>query len=288
MRVLITGAGGMVGGALAEHCRGRGDDVLAYDREGLDITDERAAREAMGRLKPETVINCAAWTDVDGCELDPQRAFLVNSQGVEVLATASRLAGASFVTISTDYVFAGDREGYYTQRDDPEPQSAYGISKLKGEWLARVASARTSVVRTGWIFGHGGRNFLATALERARRGEQLKAIGDAYGTPTYAPHLAARLRELAELDLPGVYHVVGSGDGTSFAGFARAALELAGATGATVAEVSMDALQRPAPRPRNSRLRCLLSPAIGLAPLPDWQRALQEFAAQTQRMKDEG
>src|SRR5437870_10635860 len=107
MRVLITGAGGMVGSALAEHCRARGDETFAFDRAGLDITDERAAREAFARLAPEAVVNCAAWTDVDGCELDPQRAFLVNSQGVEVLATASRLARASFVTISTDYVFDG-------------------------------------------------------------------------------------------------------------------------------------------------------------------------------------
>ena len=128
------------------------------------------------------------------------------------------------------------------------------------------------------ITGAGGRNFLATALERARRGEHLKAIADAYGTPTYAPHLAARLRELAALDLPGVYHVTNDGDGVSFADFVRAAVALAGNEAATVAEVSMDSLQRPAPRPRNSRLRCLLSPAIGLAPLPGWQDALREFA----------
>jgi dTDP-4-dehydrorhamnose reductase len=278
----------MVGSTLVAHCQTHGDEVSAHEHVGLDITNADDVHETFARVRPDTVINCAAWTDVDGCELDPERALAVNAVAVESMAYASRQVGASFVTISTDYVFAGDKEGYYTQRDDPEPRSAYGISKLKGEWLARVAAARTIVVRTGWIFGHGGRNFLATALARARRGEQLKAISDAYGTPTYAPHLAARLRELAELDLPGVYHAVGSGDGTSFAGFARAAVELAGATGATVAEVSMNDLQRPAPRPRNSRLRCLLSPVIGLAPLPDWQSALREFAAQTQRMKDVG
>lgn len=281
MKVLITGAGGMVGGTLVRHCQARGDEVCAHDRGTLDITDAAAAHATIGRARPDTVINCAAWTDVDGCELDPERALAVNALAVEALAHASRQAGASFVTVSTDYVFAGDRAGFYTQRDDPEPQSAYGISKLKGEWLARVASARTVVARTGWVFGRGGRNFLATALERARRGEQLTAIVDAYGTPTYAPHLAARLRELAELDLPGVYHVAGDGDGTSFAGFARAAVEFAGDTGASVVEVSMDSLQRPAPRPRNSRLRCLFSEALGLAPLPDWRTALAEFAEES-------
>ena len=278
MRVLITGAGGMVGRALVAHCQAQGDKVLAHERADLDITNADEVYATLERERPETVINCAAWTDVDGCELNPERALTVNAEAVETLALASRQVGASFVTISTDYVFAGDKAGFYTQRDDPEPQSAYGMSKLQGERRAQVVSARTMIVRTSWVFGPGGKNFLTSALARARRGEQLPAIGDAYGTPTYAPHLAARLRELAALDLPGVYHVAGSGAGTSFAGFARAAVALAGNKEATVAEVSMDSLQRPAPRPRNSRLRCLLSAAIGLAPLPDWQTALREFA----------
>ena len=280
MKVLITGAGGMVGGLLAGHCRALGDEVEAFDHAGLDITDERAARDAFSNLRPDAAVNCAAWTDVDGCELDPQRAFLVNSQGVETLATAARLAGASFVNVSTDYVFDGRKEGhFYTQRDDPHPASAYGAAKLEGERRAQAASARTSVVRTGWVFGQGGKNFLATVVERARRGEALRAISDSYGTPTYAPDLAARLRELAEFDLPGVYHVVNAGAGTSFEGFARAAVEASGATGAEIEGIKMDSLLRPAPRPRNSRLRCLLSEAVGLSPLRDWRAALDEFAA---------
>jgi dTDP-4-dehydrorhamnose reductase len=223
------------------------------------------------------VINCAAWTDVDGCERDPARARLVNAEAVGVLAAASRAAGASFVTISTDYVFRGDREGFYTQRDDPDPQSAYGRAKLEGERRAQAATARCAVVRTGWIFGPGGRNFLARVVELARAGAGLKAINDSFGTPTYAPHLARRLRELAALDLPGVYHVVNAGDGASFEGFAREALKVAGCDDSRLESVSMDSLRRPAPRPRNSRLRCLLSPALGLAPLPDWRDALREY-----------
>src|SRR5215218_10182782 len=245
MRVLIAGAGGMVGRALAEHCGARGDDVLDFDREGLDITDERVVREAFGRLRPDAAVNCAAWTDVDGCELDPQRAFLVNSQGVEALATAARLVSASFVTVSTDYVFDGRKENhFYTQRDDPHPLSAYGAAKLEGERRAQAASARTSVVRTGWIFGAGGRNFLATVVTRARGGEPLRAISDSYGSPTYAPDLAARLREL---DVPGIYHVVNAGEGTSYEGFARAAVEAAGLPEAQLESVLTDSLRRPAP-----------------------------------------
>jgi dTDP-4-dehydrorhamnose reductase len=279
MRVIITGAAGLVGSALTEHCRARGDDELAFDREGLDITDERAVRETFGRLRPDAAVNCAAWTDVDGCELDPQRAFLVNSQGVEALATAARLVSASFVTVSTDYVFDGRREGhFYTQRDDPHPLSAYGAAKLEGERRAQAATARTSIVRTGWVFGAGGRNFLATVVERARRAEPLRAISDSYGTPTYAPDLAARLRELAELDLPGIYHDVNAGEGASYESFAREAVAAAGLQDARIESIQTDSLQRPAPRPRNSRLRCLLTEALGLRPLRDWREALAEYS----------
>jgi dTDP-4-dehydrorhamnose reductase len=284
MRLLITGSGGMVGRALTAHCTGLGDEVSAFDRGALDIADEEAVAEAFARVRPETVVNCAAWTDVDGCELDPERAFLVNARAVGILADTSRRAGASFVTISTDYVFDGEKpEGFYTQRDDPNPLSVYGAAKLEGERLARDAAARTVVVRTGWIFGPGGKNFLTTVIERSARGERLQAIADAWGTPTYAPHLAARLRELAALDLPGVYHVVNSGAGTSFEGFARAAVEAAGLGRVEIEPVALDSLSRPAPRPRNSRLRCLLSEPLGLGPLPDWRDALADFAAERGR-----
>jgi dTDP-4-dehydrorhamnose reductase len=268
----------MVGRALVAHAAACGDEVFAHERESLDITNADAVRETFERERPESVVNCAAWTDVDGCELNPERAVLVNAEAVEILARHSRLAGASFVTISTDYVFDGGKEGFYTQRDDPEPQSAYGIAKLQGERRAQRASARTVVVRTGWIFGVGGKNFLATAVERARRGEHLKAISDAYGTPTYAPHLAARLRDLAARDLPGTYHIVNGGEGASFLEFAREAVRAAAVEEVEIESVRMDSLRRPAPRPRNSRLRCLLSEAIRLAPLPHWRQALREFA----------
>ncbi|HEX8635143.1 MAG TPA: dTDP-4-dehydrorhamnose reductase [Pyrinomonadaceae bacterium] len=288
MKILITGAGGMVGRALVAHSTACGDEVFAHERASLDITKPDEVREAFARARPDAVVNCAAWTDVDGCELNPERAVLINAEAVEILAAESRLAGASFVTISTDYVFDGGKEGFYTQRDDPEPQSAYGIAKLQGERRAQRASARTVVVRTGWIFGVGGKNFLATAVERARRGEHLKAISDAYGTPTYAPHLAARLRELAARDLPGTYHVAGGGAGASFLEFAREAVRAAGVEAVEIESVRMDSLARPAPRPRNSRLRCLLSEAIGLAPLPDWREALREFAEGQVRGKGKG
>jgi dTDP-4-dehydrorhamnose reductase len=280
VKVLLAGAQGMVGRAVAAHCRAEGDEVFAHDRRSLDITNHESVRLAMERERPDAVINCAAWTDVDGCESDSARAFAVNSHAVENLALNCRRAGATFITISTDYVFDGNKEGFYTQRDDPKPESVYGAAKLEGERRAQAASARTVVVRTGWIFGAGGRNFLSTVIERARRGERLKAICDAYGTPTYAADLAARLRQLAQLDLPGIYHVVNAGRGASFEEFTSAALLAAGLEATEIESVRMDSLQRPAPRPRNSRLRCLLSEAVGLAALPDWESALSRFASQ--------
>jgi dTDP-4-dehydrorhamnose reductase len=280
---MVIGAGGMVGHAVVDLCSARGDEVIAHTHQTLDITDAEAVGAAFKHDAPEVVINCAAWTDVDGCQLDPQRAHEVNARAVETLAINSRNCRASFITISTDFVFDGTKDGFYTQRDDPNPLSIYGVSKLQGERAAQVAYARTIVVRTGWIYGTGGRNFLSSIIERARRGEHLKVISDAYGTPTYAADLASRLRELAQLDLPGVYHVVNRGEGASYEDFTIAALKAADCEAAEIEIVSMDTLQRPAPRPRNSRLRCLLSEAIGLAPLPHWESALKVFAGQADR-----
>jgi dTDP-4-dehydrorhamnose reductase len=279
LRVVVTGAGGMVGKAVCHTFSSAGDLVLSYNHHGLDIGDPDRVVQVLQEDKPDAVINCAAWTDVDGCELDKDRAFTANARGPENLARASRKIDAAFLTISTDYVFDGSKIGFYTQRDDPNPESVYGMAKLEGERRAQLAYARTIVVRTGFVFGHGGRNFLSTIAERARRNESLKAIRDAFGTPTYAPDLAARLRELALRDLPGTFHVVNAGEGVSYEEFARAALDTAGFAGTSLEAVEMNSLNRPAPRPRNSRLSCLLSEAIGLNPLPFWKDSLRDFVA---------
>ena len=279
MRLLITGGSGMVAHATFAHCSAEGDDVVALTRKQLDIADAEQVTRTLAEGRFNSVINCAAWTDVDGCEADLDRNYGSNAYGVRNLAEACRAIGANLVTISTDYVFSGAKQGFYTQRDDPDPRSKYGEAKLKGEHFAREALARTIIVRSGWIFGHGGTNFLSKVVQKLRDGGQVRAIADSYGTPTFARDPALRLRELAELDLPGIYHVANSGDGTSYAGFARAAVpEVAGSM---VEEISELSLRRPAPRPRNSRLRCLVSEAIGLEPLPDWRDALNDFVRET-------
>ena len=269
----------MVGSALAEHCLAAGDAVIGYDHTGLDITDAAAVESILVNERPDAVINCAAWTDVDGCETNSEKARQANALGPENLARAALKSNAAFITISTDYVFDGEKEGFYTQRDQPRPISVYGRAKLEGERKAQEANARTIVVRSGYIFGPAGKNFLSKVVSRAQRGEKLTAIDDYWGTPTYGHDLAVRLRELAALDLPGVYHVVNSGEGASFDTFTREALKLAGLNNDMLAVVSGDELNRPAPRPRNSRLKCLLSEAIGLPPLPHWQEALARFVS---------
>lgn len=279
MKVLVTGAGGLVGRAVADHCVSAGDEVSAFDRRALDITDAQSVDKTVKDVRPDVVINCAAWTDVDGCEKDSERAHHANARGPELLATACRAVQAQLITISTDYVFDGKKDGFYTQQDQPNPVSVYGSSKLQGERRARLACERTTVVRSGYIFGPGGTNFLSTLLDRARHGESLKAISDMTGTPTYARDLARRLRELARANSPAIYHVVNAGPGVSFEEFARAALGFAGLDARILQPVTLAEMNRPAARPRNSRLRCLLSEGLGLAPLPDWQDALRDFVA---------
>jgi len=290
LKILITGAGGLVGRALVEHCSASGDRVKAYDHAALDIANAHAVESEIAKQLPDAVINCAAWTDVDGCESNREKAREVNADGPANLARACRKAEteAVFITISTDYVFSGFKEGFYTQRDQPAPISTYGYFKLEGERNAQQEHARTIVVRSGYIFGPGGKNFLSNVVSRVERGEKLKAIGDYWGTPTYARDLAMRLRELALLDLPGIYHVVSAGEGASFETFSMEALRLAGLDTDAVEVVNGDSLKRPAPRPRNSRLRCLLSEAIGLAPLPAWQEGLAHFLKHKKAQKAPG
>jgi len=310
MKVLVIGAGGMLGRYMVEHCTARGDALIAHDRRSLDITNADALRRAFDEAQPETVFNCAAWTDVDACESDTERAFATNSFAVEAMASLSRGHGAAFVTVSTDYVFDGARAGFYTQRDDPQPPSIYGKAKLDGERRALAAYARTIVIRTGWLYGAAGRNFLSVLATRAHefhrakaveklasqshadatvrqtqasipaiavQANAMRAIADAYGMPTAAFDLARRMRELAELDLPGVYHVVADGEPASYADFAREAFALSGDAATQIENTSAATLSRPAPRPRNSCMRCLLSDAIGLPRLPLWKTSLQAF-----------
>ena len=275
MKILITGANGMVARAAAEHCRSVGDDVTALARAELDISDIGAVRAALESVRPDAVLNGAAYTDVDGAEYEKQLAYDANATGVENLAMACREVDAGFVTISTDYVFDGSKSGFYTQRDTPGPRGVYAMTKYYGELLARNTYARSIIVRSGWIFGRGGTNFLSVVDRLLAEGKTISAINDAWGTPTNADDLARRLRELAELDLPGVYHVTNSGEGTTYFGFAEKVCEIGSYDRRLLRPIKMEELQRPAPRPQSSKLQCLFSERLGLEDLPAWDDALR-------------
>lgn len=280
MKILVTGAAGLVGKATIEHCRSIGDEVVGTQRENLDISDKTAVFAFLEGAKPDSVINCAALTDVDGCESNVRKNWAANAYGVENLALGCRNIKANLVTISTDYVFGGEHSGFYTQRDDPNPLSRYAKAKLAGERLAQAALARTIVVRTGWIFGGQGRNFLSKVVGMMLEGKSVTAISDAFGTPTYVIDLARRLRELATADLPGIYHVTNEGEGTTYAEFTR---KIPGVRAEQITDIASASLNRPAPRPLNSKLRCLISQKLGFEPLQHWEAALREYVEQKKR-----
>ncbi|MBA3599795.1 MAG: dTDP-4-dehydrorhamnose reductase [Acidobacteria bacterium] len=277
MKILITGANGMVAKAAIDYCQSIGDQVVALTRQELDITDAEQVEATLLREKFEAIINCAAYTDVDGAETNQEICYRTNAVAVENLALASRKIDAAFVTISTDYVFDGAKKDFYTQRDTPNPQGVYAQSKLEGEILARNAYARSIIVRSGWIYGAGGTNFLSVIDKLLAEGKSIKAISDSYGTPTASKDLASRLRELAELDLPAVYHATNAGSGTSYFGFAKKICEIKGFDRNLVESVSVNDLKRPAPRPVSSKLACLFGEKLGLSPLRNWEKALEEF-----------
>lgn len=279
MKVLITGANGMVAKAAIKYCQSIGDDVVAKTRQEFDISNQEEVISLFDAEKFDAVLNCAAYTNVDGAETNQEICDAVNFKGTTNLALECRRTDTVFVTISTDYVFDGTKGDFYTQRDQPNPQGVYARSKYWGETHSRMNNERSIIVRSGWIFGEDGTNFLSVMHKLLAEGKTIKAISDSYGTPTFAKDLAKRLRELAELDLPAIYHVCNEGEGTTFAEFAEKVCELKGFDKNLVEGVLMDSLSRPAPRPRDSRLKCLFSQKFGLSPLQHWEKALEEFLA---------
>lgn len=271
MKILITGANGMVARAAVRHCLAIGDNVFAVTRQRLDIVDRDAVLEIMEQIQPDAILNCAAYTNVDGAESNAEAAYAANSTGVENLGVGCREMGSIFVTISTDYVFDGANTGFYTEEDKPNPQSVYACSKLEGEERAAAVYPGSIIVRSGWIFGHGGTNFLSVMGKLLADGRTVRTIGDSYGTPTYAADLATRLRELAEMDAAGIYHVTNCGEGTSYLGFAEKVCEIGGFDKGLLEAVSFAELKRPALRPVSSKLGSVRD----LDPLPSWEDGLR-------------
>ncbi|MBI3028307.1 MAG: dTDP-4-dehydrorhamnose reductase [Candidatus Rokubacteria bacterium] len=277
MKILITGAGGMLGRALgdtlsAEH------DVTAVTRGDLDVTDLGRTLAALGRAKPQVVIHAGGWADVDGCERDPDRAWRVNALGSRNVAVACQEAGAACCYISTDYVFDGEKRDPYTEFDAPNPISCYGASKLAGERYVQTLTPRHWIVRSSWLFGPGGKNFVKTLLTKARAGQELRVVDDQVGSPTYTSDLARAISRLIGGPHYGIWHLTNNG-ACSWHRFAAAILDAAGPKGTRLEPIGSKDLQRPAPRPRNSVLRNYCWTLEGWPPLRPWGDALREYLA---------
>jgi len=275
MRILIAGAAGQLGQALVRAAATQGWEVTATDVAQMDICEPQAISQHLDRSRPEVVVNAAAATRVDDLEQEADLALRVNALGPRNLAVACRRRGVKLMQLSSDYVFDGTKDGPYLEWDAPSPLSVYGRSKLLGEDLVRQQCADHFIVRTAWLYGLPGPNFVTAVLAKGRRGEGLKVVNDQRGTPTSALALAAQLLLLAQTEAFGTYHASCQGE-TTWYDFACLILKTAGLetpiTPCTTAE-----FPRLAPRPANSVLENRLLQLHGLDCLPPWEEAFREF-----------
>lgn len=277
MRVLITGAQGMLAQALMGELVVRGHDAVGYTRSELDITDRDAVREAIDRVRPDAVVQCAAYTRVDDAEAEPDRALAVNAQGTANVAESCAQVGALLVYPSTDYVFSGSGCRPYRPDDPVAPLNSYGRSKLAGEHAASTAGI-SAIVRTSWLYGAGGGNFVDTIRRLATQRDRLEVVDDQVGRPTWTGSLSAGLCRIVEARATGIFHLTDGGEPTSWFGFAREILRLSGIQ--TLLEpVPSTRFPRPAPRPPYSVLDCSGTEEILGSRVPDWRTTLAGFLA---------
>lgn len=277
-RVLVTGAGGMLGRDVVDACERRGHDVVGLARRDLDVTDGPWVDAYVSRLRPDVIVDCAAWTDVDGAEAQERAAMEVNDTGAGLLAVAAGTVGASIIYPSTDYVFDGTKASPYVESDLAHPLSAYGRSKQAGETSVAVANSRHMIVRSAWLFGTGGANFIETMLRIGAEQPEVLVVSDQVGSPTYTRHLAAAIALLAESDDYGIHHVSGSGSCSWFE-FAQEIFDQGGLETRVMA-ARTEMLGRPAPRPAYS---VLASEHPDPVVLPNWRIALAEYMAERDR-----
>ena len=276
MRILVAGAGGQLGRELIDILSPY--DVHGRDHHALDITDRQAVNETVEQVRPEWVINAAAYNDVDGAEKATDLAFAVNAAGPGYLAAAAARAGAEMAHISTDYVFDGRKGVPYTELDRADPLSVYGRSKYEGELQVLSAHPSACVLRTAWLYGQYGNNFVKAILKAADRGDPLKVVADQVGSPTWTRHLAQAIAELIRTPARGLFHVANGGSCSRFE-FARAIVR----GRVEVQPIGAADAARPAPRPANSALVSARWEAAGLRPLPAWETALEDFLAHNRR-----
>lgn len=271
----MTGAGGMLARALVPELRARGHEVTALDRAGLEVTDAAAVRRVVRELRPAIAVQCAAYTAVDRAEQEEAAALAVNAAATGALAAACQEVGASIVYPSTDYVFAGTGARPYRVGDEVEPVNAYGRTKLAGE-RAAAAAERALVIRTSWLYGEGGPNFVDTIARLARERDRLEVVDDQIGRPTWTASLARTTAGLMEADARGVFHATDGGEPVSWYGLAGEVVRLLGIETELV-PVTTAEFPRPAPRPAYSVLDCAETERRLGAPMPGWRDSLAAY-----------
>ena len=278
MIILLAGAGGQLGRDLQPALRAK--QLHAFDHRQLDIADARAVKVAVDRIRPNWIINAAAFNDVDRAEQAPDQAFAVNAEGAGNLAQAAARAGAAILHVSTDYVFDGKKGSPYTEDDRPNPLSVYARTKYEGELRVLASGAPAVVVRTAWLYGWQGKNFVKAILAAADRGGPIRVVADQVGSPTATRDLAEAIAGLVGRSFPtanGLFHVVNAGACSRFE-FAQA---IVGGR-AEVQPITTAEAGRVAPRPAYSALTSIRWPVTGLPALSSWQVALERFLTQKQ------
>ena len=284
MRVLITGGLGLLGKEIARVFDGSAG-IRTTDREEWDVTDPGACRREVDGFRPDVVIHCAAWTAVDRAESEAEAARLLNVEGTRNVARACRERGVLMVTFGTDYIFDGTSTRPYREDDPANPLSVYGKTKWAAEEALREEGGDHLLVRTQWMFGSAGRNFIATILERARRGETLHVASDQVGCPTFSRDLAGAVRVLLEVGARGTVHFSSEGE-TSWFGLARHVLERCGLPAALVSPARTRDLPYPAPRPAYGVLSKEKYRAVtGVSPR-SWEEAVGEYLGRIDSVGD--
>ncbi len=288
LKILITGISGMLGVDLYQTLREK-YEVVGFDLQEFpsisflpppvqrgDITRIGEVKRAFHELTPDLVVHTAAYTDVDGCEKNPDKAYKVNALGTQNVCLASQELNVPLIYISTDFVFDGKKDSPYLESDQPHPISIYGMSKLVGEEYVRTLLHRYFIVRTSWLYGHYGKNFVETILKLAEEKEELTVVDDQVGSPTYTKDLSRKIKELLSTKSYGVYHITNSGS-CSWYEFAREILELSGIKGVEVRPITSEELDRPAPRPRFSVLEDSRPREVLGNSMRDWKEALRDY-----------
>ena len=271
-RVLVTGAGGMLGQDAVAAIAGRGHSVFGLARAELDITDGASVEDAVRELRPDAIVNCAAWTDVDGAESDERGAMRVNDTAAGIVAATAAAHGASILYVSSDYVFDGTKGSAYVESDLPAAISAYGRSKQAGETSTQIGNPRHFIVRSSWLFGTGGPNFVETMLRVGADQPEVIVVSDQEASPTYTPHLAQALALVIESEDYGIHHIAAGGR-CSWFDYAQEIFDQAGFD-TRVMSGTTEMLGRPAPRPP---LSLLASERPDPITLPEWRQGLSEY-----------